>query len=593
MNPRNLKISVKLLVSPLIFIVATLFLGYLAYMDMEDSRRTMEVLNNNATMKTGAAVRFQRDLLGFNGNLYQLISHVGAGDTEEKLAKERAGLKGYAAGAQKSLADFVASSRFNAEEKALFDRLTDELAQFVATTTAVVDMTKTDSNKAVAMMKTADAQFGKLYETINTITALWQKESTSFYTTAVQNTEDTVSQFIVIGIVALLVAMVLNFLMTRLIRGPIVSMTDVMAKLAEGDRTVDVPAQDQKDEIGAMARAVQIFKDTAIEQERLREEAARNAERQAEMERQSRAEEEQRAEEERRREQAENLEKQRRADEISALIEDFERQVSEVLETVAAAAMELQDTASSMSSTATMSQDLATGVATASTEASQNVQTVASAAEELTSSINEISRQVQQANKVSEKAVVEAKNSTASVQTLAETANKISEVVNMINDIAGQTNLLALNATIEAARAGEAGKGFAVVASEVKSLATQTARATEEIASQIGDMQTATGGAVTAIATIDDVINSIRESTVSISSAIEQQSAATNEISRNVQEASNGTREVSSKIETVSVKAGETGAAAAQVQSAAQRLDELSGRLKSGIEGFLTKVRAA
>ncbi|MEX0584029.1 MAG: methyl-accepting chemotaxis protein [Sneathiella sp.] len=401
-----------------------------------------------------------------------------------------------------------------------------------------------------------------------------------------------------VSIITALVAMVAasfvcGFSLTRAIAAPIGRMTSRMSDLAEGKLDTEIDGAERRDEIGEMARAVLVFKENAIEQIRLEAEAKRTAEEQEKREQAERDREAKREADERAREQAENAAREERAEKISDLIQTFEARVQEVMKTVNLATNELRVTATSMTDTANTSQDLSKAVAMASEEASANVQTVAAAAEELTSSINEISRQVQQANDVSEQAVNEAASSTQSVTRLAETAKKISDVINMINDIAGQTNLLALNATIEAARAGEAGKGFAVVASEVKSLATQTARATEEIGSQINDMQTATDDAVTAIGNIDGVINTIRESTVSISSAIEEQSAATNEISRNVQEASNGTTEVSSKIGEVSVKTGETGAAASQVLSASTRLEELSGNLRQDIETFLKEVRAA
>ncbi|TNE33376.1 MAG: methyl-accepting chemotaxis protein [Alphaproteobacteria bacterium] len=399
---------------------------------------------------------------------------------------------------------------------------------------------------------------------------------------------------IITALVAMIAAAFLcGFALTRGIAAPIGRMTGRMSELAEGRLDTEIDGAERRDEIGEMARAVLVFKENAEEQRRLEAEAKRAAEEQEKRERAEREREAQREADDRAREQAENAAKQARAEKISSLIHTFEGRVQEVLQTVNHATTELRATATSMTDTAGSSQELAEAVSLAAGEASANVQTVAAAAEELTSSITEISRQVQQANNVSEQAVNEAASSTQSVSRLAETAKKISDVIAMINDIAGQTNLLALNATIEAARAGEAGKGFAVVATEVKSLANQTAKATEEISSQIGDMQLATDDAVSAIGNIDGVINTIRESTVSISSAIEEQSAATNEISRNVQEASSGTTQVSSKIGDVSIKAGETGAAASQVLSASARLEELSGHLQKDIESFLNEVRAA
>jgi methyl-accepting chemotaxis protein len=592
MSLRNLSISLKLFISPAIFVVALVLLGVIAISGNNEIRETMQSLTEQAKGKTGAAYRFQRDLQAFNGSVFRLMSHSSAGIEEEQLGPQREGLMKYLAASTKSLDEFIAKNTYNEEEMVLLNKLKGELEVYAGDVVTVIEMTEIDNGTAVIMMVGADESFKTMYETINMIVTLWQKDGDAQFVEAVEEAEGDNLNFIIISVVTLLIACGVTYGMIRMIRVPIQSLTETMAALSSGDHAVDVPSQDEQNEIGEMARAVLVFKENAIEQENMRAEAAKRAEEEAAREAKDRAEKDARETEERERDQREAAEKQARADSVSNLIQNFENQVSETLSTVSLATKELQNTAQSMTNTAGSSRELAEGVAAASGDASRNVQTVAAAAEELTSSITEISRQVQQANEVSEEAVVEANNSTQSVSALAETAKKISEVVNMINDIAGQTNLLALNATIEAARAGDAGKGFAVVASEVKSLANQTARATEEIAQQINDMQIATDSAVSAIGKIDSVITSIRQSTVGISSAIEEQSAATNEISRNVQEASSGTTEVSNKIGTVSSKASETGAAASEVQSAASRLDQLSSSLKSNIETFLGEVRA-
>ncbi|OUR80539.1 hypothetical protein A9Q83_01020 [Alphaproteobacteria bacterium 46_93_T64] len=593
MSLRNMSISLKLFISPAIFTVALIVLGIISITGKQQGMSTMESLNVQAKAKTGAAYRFQRDLQAFNGNVFRLISQLSAGVEEEKLAKFRETLLAYLEGTKKSLGDFIANGQYTDEELELLNKLSVELGTYSEDTQGVIEMTEVDGSTAVIMMMSADEKFNVMYKSIDTIVEIWQADGDTEFAEAVASGEANIQQFIWISVIAFLIAGAVTVWITRMIRKPVQSLTSAMAELSSGNHSVDIPSHEEQNEIGEMARAVLVFKDNAIEQERLQADAKRHAEEEADREHRAREDEERRLSTERERDQRDAAEKQERADRVSALIQNFETRISELLSTVSMAARELQSTASSMSVTAGSSQELAEGVAAASSDASRNVQTVAAAAEELTSSINEISRQVQQASEVSEKAVVEAGNSTNSVSALAETAKKISEVVNMISDIAGQTNLLALNATIEAARAGDAGKGFAVVASEVKNLANQTAKATEEIAQQIEDMQTATDSAVTAISSIDDVISSIRQSTVGISSAIEEQSAATNEISRNVQEASNGTSEVSNKIGTVSEKASETGAAAEEVQSAASRLEELSQSLKKDIEGFLQEVRAA
>ena len=279
--------------------------------------------------------------------------------------------------------------------------------------------------------------------------------------------------------------------------------------------------------------------------------------------------------------------------EMVRLADNFEKNVKAIVDTVSSASTEMESTATSMASTAEETSQQATTVAAASEEAATNVETVSAAAEELAASITEIGRQVTESAKIVQEAVKEAETTNETVQALAENATKIGEVVQLIKDIAGQTNLLALNATIEAARAGEAGKGFAVVASEVKSLANQTAKATEDISKQIADIQTATESTVTAIGGIGKTIENINEIATGIASAVEEQGAATAEISRNAQEAAEGTENISTNVASVKESGVETGTAANQVLSAAKELSQQSETMKEEVQSFLEKIRAA
>jgi methyl-accepting chemotaxis protein len=346
---------------------------------------------------------------------------------------------------------------------------------------------------------------------------------------------------------------------------PLTGITAGMERLAAGDKTIEVVGVERKDEVGSMAKAVQVFKDNAIAMERMQAEQE-ELKRQAEIEK-------------------------RRA--LIKLADDFETSISHVVSSVASAATEMQATAQSMSATAEETSRQALSVASAAEQASANVQTVASAAEELTSAIGEIGRQVSQASATAGKAAEDSMRSDQAVQALSGSAQKIGEVVKLIQDIAGQTNLLALNATIEAARAGDAGKGFSVVASEVKSLANQTAKATEEIRTQISAIQDQTNGTVDVIRGIRTTIEDIHGISSTIASAVEEQGAATQEIARNVQQAATGTGQVSENISGVTTAASDTGAAANQVLGAASELSRQSEVLRSEVDKFLATVRAA
>jgi methyl-accepting chemotaxis protein len=286
-------------------------------------------------------------------------------------------------------------------------------------------------------------------------------------------------------------------------------------------------------------------------------------------------------------------EREARQQRLLKLVGDFEGRSTEALSATRAASTQLESTAQGMTSTAEETSHLSTVVTNAAGEASSNVQTVAAAAEELSASINEISRQVTQAAQTAAQAVDEAHRTDDTVKGLADAAQKIGEVVQLINDIASQTNLLALNATIEAARAGEAGKGFAVVASEVKNLANQTAKATEEISTQIAAMQSVTGDAVKAIQGIGQRIGEINEIATAIAGAVEEQGAATREIAGNVQNAATGTQQVSDNIGRVSMAATETGRSAGEVMECSRAVSGQADALSREIADFLTKVQAA
>lgn len=396
-----------------------------------------------------------------------------------------------------------------------------------------------------------------------------------------------------ISLIATLVMCVAGFLVSKTISGPIVNLTRAMVTLAAGEKETEIPSKGRTDEIGDMAEALESFKQAAIDSEN-RAIARAEEERQLSEEREKAAADKAVADR-KATEKAENdaREAAERAEQLAQITSEFETTVNSVLATFSSAATEMQSSAQTMSATAEQTSQQSTAVAAASEEASSNVQTVASAAEELTSSISEITRQIDESARIAREGVEDAEKANERVQGLAMAASKIGEVVDLINDIASQTNLLALNATIEAARAGEAGKGFAVVATEVKSLADQTAKATEEIGSQIAEIQGATNDAVEAIRGIGETIGKVDGIATSIAAAMEEQGASTSEIASSVQSASAGTQEVSSNIAGVTQAASETGNAATGVLNATKELNEQANVLRSAVDGFLEKVKAA
>ncbi len=352
--------------------------------------------------------------------------------------------------------------------------------------------------------------------------------------------------------------------LTAAISRPIATLTESVHRLAEQDLSVEIGHTERQDEIGSMARAMAVFKDSIANAARLTIE----------------------------RESAQTA-REERAAKLRSLTEQFEARVGQLIGIVSASAGALRTTAEGMSGTAQETDQQAMAVASAAEQANSNVQTVAAAAEQLSASIAEIGRQVARSEQVSSKAVEDARQTDQVVQALAGGAQRIGDVVGLINSIAGQTNLLALNATIEAARAGDAGKGFAVVASEVKSLANQTTKATEEIGAQIGQIQSATKQAVAAIQSIATTIADVSEIAAGIAAAVVEQNTATMEITRNIQQAAAGTTAVTEHIAGVSRGAAATGSAAAQVLGEADQLAREADELTGEVRGFIDGMRAA
>jgi methyl-accepting chemotaxis protein len=558
----NLKLLVKLAVPTAILIAVVVALIVFADRGLNQlADQTQSIIQGTAARRAAA----QQMEASVNDATIQEKNMIMA--TDPKLL--RAYQESYKASKAEALenADLMIKLAADPERAAINKKLKDTIEDYFETSDESVELSMSGDHDAAKALsfgegRTARAAASKdLGDRVDAMAADLEQARLE----AIE-TSSSISQLLIISAaVGLLISIsILVLIALKGIVKPLTTMTAAMGRLAAGDLEVEVAGVERADEVGQLARSLQVFKDNAIEGRRLA--AAQEAENEAKM---------------------------RRAQRLDELTKTFEGSSTELVRSLSAAATEMEATSGSMSATAEQTNQQAVMVATAAEQTSANVQMVAASTEELASSVSEISRQVSESSKIAEAAVEEARRADVIVQSLAHSAQKIGDVVALINDIASQTNLLALNATIEAARAGEAGRGFAVVAAEVKELASQTSRATNDISAQISEIQGATAQAVEALRGIGGTINNINQIAYTVAAAVEEQGAATHEIARNVQQAAQGTQLVTSNIEQVKEAASVTGAASSQVLAAAQELAQHSSNLGGEVRTFISNVQAA
>jgi len=557
----DLPLMVKVLVAPALSVVLLVVVGGVLYTTYSAIGRASE----DASRNNRASAQFldvMLDVAGAHGEMLRAVtlkqSKVPAPQIEAAVANALDSLKE----AEASLAA-MPSLGIPAVDDGVAG-IGDVFAVYQKGAAQTLDAATVDAFMASMYLTNAHLAYGKFSEAWRGVAdTLSEVDAASAAVAGAALTRAAVSFLLAAGI-AVVVVLAVALAVGRAIARPTVALTGVMNRLADGDKVLEIEGTGRRDELGAMARAVVVFRDGLIRADELA--AASEQDQEA---------------------------RNRRTAAMEDMTRRFEGQVAGLLDGMAAAAHDLQGTAHGLSGSAGQGQEQTAICAGASEQASGNVQTVASAAEELAASISEIGRQVRQSSELAGTAARATDASNHQVHTLAEAAGRIGEVVQLITSIAEQTNLLALNATIEAARAGDAGKGFAVVASEVKSLANKTAEATKEIIQQIDGIQAATEGTVGSIEEIAKQINKMNEIAGQVAVSVEEQNTATQEIARSVQQAAGSTAEVAGSIVSVAQAATDTGQAAGEVLSRAVELSDQAGQLKACVQQFLSEVKAA
>jgi methyl-accepting chemotaxis protein len=561
----DIRIGAKVAIIPVVATLGMVVIAFVGMRGLANQEHALDDIANVAFAKSVKTAELSSLIQGAHSDLYRLLTWNAAGVDQAQMEKVEHAFNDSLGTAEKVIAGYKSAYSLTESEQNALGRIGKALALYKENTKQVLSMQALDFTAAVSFMWTAEDNFQALMKEARDMIALEGGLVEQSKAEASEAAGGTRSMFIGIFVGALLLLAAFSLFLGRAISSAVGHMTRAMERLAQGDLETPVPAIGRKDEIGAMAAAVQVFKDNAIRVKALTDEQEAMA-RQAE-------------------------EAKRRT--MNDLAVEIESTVRSAVSAASSAADAIRGEAEVLAVNAETASSQSAQVAQSSQAASGNVETVAHAAERLVSAIGEINRQVEESTRVAEDAVAEAARTDETVKGLTAASLKIGEVVGLINDIASQTNLLALNATIEAARAGEAGKGFAVVAQEVKSLANQTARATNEIAGEITAMKNATDEAVRAIDGIVDTIGRVNGALAAIAGAVAEQGRATTEISQSVSQAADGTRTVNDGIGEVRRVAEGVGAAAANVHSTTEDLAGEFARLQSEVDGLVRRLKTA
>ena len=561
----NLKLSSKIFITPILLMLGLAVVSVIAYRAIGTQRSAIDSLNRvqiSAHADMGQAKEILSEAqMALYALLLTAVTESDADRVSVLLAETQTAMKGFLPRLEALDLSAVGDSAVNAKR----DDIIATSRKYIDSATSAVDMAEIDAAAASIVSGEAIKLHGQLLRDVNDLSTMVGAIRDRAAASSLAGADRAMQLFLITVGVVVVAGVLVNWIISRMISGPMVQIIGAMTRLADGDTKIDVMTGDRRDEIGQIGRALEVFRQKTIEVDRMQAEKV--------------ALEEQAARE--------------KKAAMEALAGEFEARLMGIVETVASSSQRMQTTAQSLSQVAERTQRQASTVAHSAEMASSNVQTAASAAEEMSASIGEINRQVAEATQITNQADAEAARTNETVRGLADAGSKIGEVIELISGIAEQTNLLALNATIEAARAGEAGKGFAVVASEVKNLASQTARATEEIGAQIAGMQTATGSAVSAISAIGATIAKVKAISDTISTAVSEQGVATREIAMSTQHAAAGTAEVGNTIGEVADAASQTGTAAKEVLDVAVDLSQHAANLRHQVEAFLHQVRAA